>query len=172
MLQLKKTKMPKEVKNVAESYKTTICNEITQLIIKDKPQEHILLGYATALRHFLGQNDEENIPHLLKHLNAYVEYALNDCQHFQTTGYLILFTTVLQNKSKIPEFDDGLAVKFWEACKENPLVYSKFDEYSQLIVLIVGHVGNEGFPDIMKDLLGLSVSVNVKVTVDYRILLV
>lgn len=152
--------MPKDVKNVADSYKSSICNGISQLISQNKPREHLLLGYAHVLRHYLGQKEQdEKITQLLQHLDAYVTFALKKSQNFHTAGYLNLFITILQNKSKIPEFEETLAMRFWNACKDNLSVYSRFEEYAQLIVLIIGHVSNEGFSDVMRDLLDISVRI-------------
>lgn len=152
--------MSKDVKNVADSYKSSICKEITELVLQNKPKEHLLLGYAHSLRHYLSQKDQnEKIMQLLKHMDAYVEFALKKSQNFHTAGYLILFITILQNKSQIPEFEETLILKFWNACKENVSVYSRFEEYSQLMVLIVGHVSNEKFPDVIQDMLEISVSI-------------
>lgn len=150
--------MSKEVKNVAESYKIKICNEILQVTINNKPEDSQLIGYTYALRHFLTQNEEEQAFQLLQHLNVYVDFAITNCQTCDTAGYLILFITILQNKSKIPGFEEESIIKFWNSCKENVTVYSRFEEYSQLVTLIVGHVSNEVFPDVMRGFLDTTVS--------------
>lgn len=150
--------MPKEVKKTADAYKTTICDEISRLVEQETPQEFLLVGYAYSLRQFFSQNDAGKESELLKHLNTYVDYAMMNPEKFNTAGHLILFITVLQNKSKIPDFDDGWVYKFWNALKGNLGVCRKFDECLQLVVLIMGNVSNETFPGVMSDLLGISVS--------------
>lgn len=150
--------MRKEVKTKADSYKTTICDEITKIISENKPKEYLLIGYAYALRHVLAQNDKEKINLLLKRFDIYTEFSFENCQKFESPDFLILFTTILQNKSKISNFEDGLTVKFWNTCREHLSVYKSCEEFSQLMVLIVGHVSNEEFPNVMKDLLDISVS--------------
>lgn len=154
-LQLKKVKMPKEVKHVADEYKTKISTEITRLVQKEEPQEYLLLGYVHAMRNFFSQNDQENTSRLLKHLNSYIDFAMNTT-HSSTMGYLTLFTTILQNKTKVDLEGDKMK-KFWNVCKENLSVCSRFEEYSQLVVLIVSHNSNEEFSGVMEDLLDISV---------------
>lgn len=150
--------MPKDVKNVAESYKIKIFDEIIQIIKGNKPEEHLLIGYSCALRQVLAYNDEEKITLLSQHFEDYIRFCLENSQTFNSLNYLVLFTTVLQNKSKISNFEDDLTVKIWNAIKENLRMYESFEECTQLMVLIVAHVSNEEFPNVMKDLLDMSVS--------------
>lgn len=150
--------MSKEVKTVADSYKTAICTNIFELLQTNAPNETILMGYAYVLRHFFGQNDVEKVPQLLQYLARFVDFALENSLGFTTGSYLLLFVTILQNKSKIPEFDDVLVTKFWDACKENLTDDGRFEEYTQLVMLVIGHVSNENFHDVLGDLLNISVS--------------
>lgn len=126
---------------------------------KQEPNVHLVIGYSHVLRQFCSQNDTEAVSRLLKHLNRYLDFVLNNSQSSSSSGYLILLITILQNKSQLPNFQEDFVVKFWNACKENLSDYSKFEEYFQLVVLIMGHVSNDDFPHIMADLLELSVSI-------------
>ncbi|XP_023026512.2 uncharacterized protein [Leptinotarsa decemlineata] len=159
---LKKSKMPKDVKNIADSYKELICERILQLVLKNEPTESLVAGYAYSLKHYLSQNNADKIAEFLNVFDKYNQFALGDGNNFGKTGYLTLFTTVLQNKSKIKAVGEAFPLNVWNACKGNDSVYSRSEEYSQLISLIVGHIPNENFEVFTKELLNISESALAK----------
>ncbi|KAJ8930657.1 hypothetical protein NQ314_016519 [Rhamnusium bicolor] len=158
---LKKTKMPKDVKNAAEMYKTVICDKVLKLCSKNKPAPCLTSGYALALRNFISQNEEEKLSKLLNSLNSYVDFALEGTTKCES-GDLMLIVTLLQNKSKLKSLSDDFLQRVWNAYKENEGIHSRYEEYSLLIVLIFGHIPNEEFTTVTTDLLSITVkSVNV-----------
>lgn len=149
--------MPKQVKDVADRYKSQICDKMLELVATNTPEDHLLGGFACALKHYLSQNDANKLSTILEHVNTYLEFALNNVNQFGSIGYLELFITILQNKSKMKNLDKNVILNIWNACKENLVVYDRCEEYSQLVVLIVSHI-NEEFSEVLKTLLNISVS--------------
>ncbi|KAG5870299.1 hypothetical protein JTB14_018096 [Gonioctena quinquepunctata] len=158
----KKSKMPKEIKNVADDYKTFICDKILQLVSNNEPTDSSLAGFAYSFKHHLSQNNEEKLSECLNILDKYVEFALSKINELGAIGYLTLFPTILQNKTKIKTIKEDFPLKVWNVCKDNDSLHSGFEDYYQLIMLIVGHIPNEHFSTFMADLLNNSEKVFAK----------
>ncbi|CAG9856436.1 unnamed protein product [Phyllotreta striolata] len=154
---LKKLKVPKEVKSLTENYKSSICKGICDLVLTSEPNDHLVCGYAQALKILFVQNEDEKLQKMLEVLNSYVNFALEKKEDFDKTGYLLLFNTVLNNKTKIDEFDDELYLKIWDLCKCNEKVFARTEEYSQLVFLMVCLMSNEQFDRVIEDLAFLSI---------------
>lgn len=160
--------MSKEIKTVAENYKSTICNKICDLVLKNQPNEHLILAYAYVLKTFFAQNDEQQISKLLNVMTSYINFALEREEEFDKIGYLLLFNTVFQNKPKIKEFDEDLPLKIWQICKTNKKVFSRIEEFSQLMLLMICYISNDQFNHIIKDLSVLSVSTYCLFKINYK----
>ncbi|CAH1179596.1 unnamed protein product [Phaedon cochleariae] len=153
---LKKSKLPKETKITGENMKNNICDKISKLVSEETPNVTLLAGYAYIMKNYLSQNDDEKITELSNTLDSYLNLILTNRNCYDKFGCLSLLITVLQNKSKLKNIDDDFPLKIWNAFKEDDSVYSRFEEYSQLILLIVGHIPNDQFQVFMSDLLNIS----------------
>ncbi|KAJ8949965.1 hypothetical protein NQ318_002373 [Aromia moschata] len=134
--------------------------KILEAISENNPEVNLVNGYSYALKTFLSQGDEK-LSALLEHFNSYVEFAIGDLEN--SSSYLSLFTTILQNKSKIELLNDEFLYKVWNVYKDNENVNLIMEEYAQLVVLIFGHIPNETFSVVTKDLLDIThKSISVK----------
>ncbi|XP_057669503.1 uncharacterized protein LOC130901874 [Diorhabda carinulata] len=158
----KKLKLPKEIKSMAENFKLIICNKIYELVLTSDPEDFLLPGYVYTMRMFIAQEETEKISQLETILKSYLEFSLQKYEEFDKSSYLQLFNTVLQNKTVLKTNVDDLPLKIWKVCKNNQTVYKRFDEFSPLMLLIVGCVSNEDFFSIMEDLLFISESFLIK----------
>ncbi|XP_028150875.1 uncharacterized protein LOC114344224 [Diabrotica virgifera virgifera] len=154
----KKVKATKKAKDVADNYKLILCNKMYDLVVTNDPQDYLIPAYAYTLKTFLVQNEKEKMSKLVSILEPYTSFVLQRHEEYDKTGYLQLFNIVLHNKTKLSSASEDLPMQIWKVCKNNCKVYSRIDEYSQLIMLIVGYVSNDDFCTMTQDLLKISES--------------
>ncbi|CAG9833695.1 unnamed protein product [Diabrotica balteata] len=152
----KKVKATKEAKDVADNYKLILCNKMYDLVVTNDPQDYLIPAYAYTLKTFLVQNEKEKISKLVSILEPYTSFVLQRHEEYDKNGYLQLFNIVLHNKTKLSNASEDLPMQIWKVCKNNCKVYFRNEEYSQLIMLIVGYVSNDDFCTMTQDLLGIS----------------
>lgn len=149
--------MSSEMKDVCDHYKSTLFEKIWLQAQRNTPTNVLLLGYAHALKYYLGQNYKQGTE-LETNLKQYVDFALKSSDY---VGSVTLFITVSQNKSLISTLEKGILLNIWNACKEKNSVFNKQDAYSKLVVNISQHTSLEEFEIITKDLLSVTVSHNL-----------
>lgn len=74
-------------------------------------------------------------------------------------GSILLFSTILNNKTKLGNKEDDFIMKVWNSCKIVEIPEKDTENYSKLIVLIFEHISGQLFNDVTKELLNLTVSI-------------
>lgn len=157
-LQIRKTKMSKNIKNAVEKYKSIICDKILDVVLQTKPTTNLIDGYSLALKYFVF-NNEEKLSQLLIHLDLYVNLALQETEHPESN--LMLFITILENKGKMLAIvGDDFPPKIWNAYKERDWIYSETDKLPHLVKMIFGLTSIDEFTVIITDLLKITVSIS------------
>lgn len=74
-------------------------------------------------------------------------------------GSILLFSTILNYKTKLGDKEDDFIMKVWNSCKIVEIPEKQTENYSKLIVLIFEHISAALFNDVTSELLKLTVSI-------------
>lgn len=153
--------MSTNIKNTCIEYKSLISHAIVNLIVaKEQPEIDLFEAYTFVLRFYLLNDENKCLKRLLKCLNSYLTFALDNFNGIDDNpkGHLLLFATVLNNKSKlinnIDDDNNNVTLRIWNVCKTiRQISDDNFENYTQLINLIFGQIPNEEFNKLTSDLL-------------------
>lgn len=155
---VKKMKISPETKEICLRYKSDICHKIVKLTLKKSPDVSLIEPYALVLKTSLGKDEDNSLAKLKTCLKDYAEYCLHNLSDENIKGSLLLFTTLLHNKSLLADFGDGFILKIYNSLKSVTIRTEILEEYSQLIILITSLIPNEQFLQVFGDLLKVTVS--------------
>ncbi|XP_044268895.1 uncharacterized protein LOC123014085 isoform X2 [Tribolium madens] len=150
---MKKIKVSPESKELCLKYKTDICHKIAKLVLKKSPEDGLIEPFAIVLKSFLAKDEDDNLSKLKISLSDYVEYCLENLSDENIKGSLLLFSTILFNKSLLNNLDDAFILRIYNSLKRVTVKTEMLEEYSQLMILITSLIPNEQFSKIFDDLL-------------------
>ncbi|CAH0548101.1 unnamed protein product [Brassicogethes aeneus] len=151
---MKKLKQTPEVKALVNEQKTQICDKMEKVVLKKGPlKSHLIGAYAHVFKNSPTTSEEKD--------REFANFALQDYSADAVQGALLLFSTILNNKSRAKYVDDEFLLKVWNWSKQLNVSAEYHEQYSQLIVLIFSLISNEKFSQVTKDLLEITL-INVK----------
>ncbi|KAL1518219.1 hypothetical protein ABEB36_001877 [Hypothenemus hampei] len=145
-IKVKKSKNP-TVKDTMDKFKNKIFKNLSRLL-RHSDVLHVE-AYATCLKHYISIHDDDDIREgLVRKLPTYLDYSLANINENNKTGCVMLFTLVLQNRTKLADhIRDGLVMEIWQSCRKSHVS----QKYLHLTNLIVSHISNEEFPSFIND---------------------
>lgn len=130
-------------------------SKIVKFINGNKVNNDLIEAFAVALKISCSKDENNNLSLLLNKLKAYIKIALAPGEEFR--GQLVLFGTVLENKSQIKKFNNELPLIVWNWVKEIKSESVECDLYSPLVVLVFQRIANKRFAHVTDDFLKLTV---------------
>ncbi|CAH0548102.1 unnamed protein product [Brassicogethes aeneus] len=102
---MKKLKQTPEVKALVNEQKTQICDKMEKVVLKKGPlKSHLIGAYAHVFKNSPTTSEEKD--------REFANFALQDYSADAVQGALLLFSTILNNKSRAKYVDDEFLLKF------------------------------------------------------------
>jgi len=135
-------------------YQEEIFKSVFELIIKlkDSNVTHLTEAYALTLKHYLPKNSNE-LSELVLLLDKYIDGITHLDKATETKGTILLFTTILRNKSQFKNLQADIVMKAWTCCQNLRPDNKEYEDYSKLVMLIFEHIPNDQFSALSTDLL-------------------
>ncbi|KAJ3662927.1 hypothetical protein Zmor_007241 [Zophobas morio] len=150
---IRKVKMSPQSKEVCLKYKSDICHKMLKLVLKNSPEDRLIEVFGLVLKTFLAKDEDDTLSKLKTRLPEYVEYSFNNMSNINSKACLLLFTTILHNKTILGDFSDTFILRIWDALKTIAIQNDSLEEYSQLVTLITTLIANEHFSNIFGNLM-------------------
>ncbi|GJQ79406.1 hypothetical protein Trydic_g16265 [Trypoxylus dichotomus] len=149
MLKQKKGRTSSENKNIITQVILQISESLIFILTSEKIESLTL--YALVLKTML--SFDKNVSKLLSHLEHYAKIALCNDESTDHEGVILLLLTIMHYKSKFEIVQDDFILKIWNKYKDVDVPDELSGMKGKLIGLVVEHISNQNFTNIMKDLL-------------------